>query len=210
MLIALTGAAGAGKDSVANALCAAGFRSTALADALRIEVAEVWGVPISTLTTRSAKELPTPALCAGHGMRVEWLRWCSIKGISLHEPRSPRWVLQQFGSFRRGQAADYWIRHALVWISTQLAQGHADLVVTDCRYADEAQALREHGARIVRVHRPGLQPLAGDTATHESEQHTAIEADGDIHNIGTLADLSAETWRVVAGMRASAHQPTGA
>jgi len=197
MLIALTGAAGVGKDSVAHILSGGGYRSIALADALRVEVAEVWGVPISLFTARGLKETPVPTLRAGYGMRVEWLRWCALKGISLHEPRSPRWLLQQFGSFRRGQRPDYWIQHVRVWIGTQQAQGHHDLVVTDCRYANEAAALREIGAQIVRVHRPGTQPLPVDTAQHESEQHTAIEADGDIHNTGTLADLSAEVWRVV-------------
>jgi tetratricopeptide (TPR) repeat protein len=32
--------------------------------------------------------------------------------------------------------------------------------------------------------------MAPDTATHESEQHTQLRADGDIHNTGTLADLA--------------------
>lgn len=199
-LLGLTGHAGAGKDSVAAVLGSAGYRTCALADALRIEVAEAWHIDPAMLTDRARKELPSPALRAAHGMRAEWLHWCSVQGISLHEPRSPRWVLQQFASFRRDRDALHWVRHVLVWIAQQSRLGAPGVVITDVHYANEAEALRAQGARLLRVHRPGLAGLPAETAQHASEHHTAIEVDGDIHNDGTLADLSAEVWRSVSAL----------
>lgn len=201
-LLGLTGHAGAGKDSAAAVLASAGYRTCALADALRVEVAEVWGIDPALLIDRARKELPSPTLRAAHGMRAEWLHWCAMQGISLHEPRSPRWVLQQFGSLRRDRDPLHWVKHVLVWISQQSRQGAPGVVITDVRYANEAEALRAQGAKLLRVHRPGLATLPADTATHASEQHTEIAVDGDIHNDGSLADLSAEVWRVVESLSA--------
>lgn len=197
MLIGLTGAVGAGKDTVAAMLCGGGYYSVALADALRIEVAAAWRIDPRQLTDRQTKEQPQARLAVGHCENAHWLHMCSLAGHNLMEPRSPRWVLQHWGSFRRAANADHWVQHVRVWIEQQRRHGIRDLVVTDVRYANEAAALRELGGHIVRVHRPDATPLTGDTARHESERHGEIPADADIHNTGTLADLSAEVWRVV-------------
>lgn len=197
MLIGLTGAAGAGKDSAAAVLCSAGWHSVAYADALRIEVAAAWRVDVRLLTDRQRKEAPQPALCVGHGMDADWLRYAAVHGYNLLTPRSPRWVLQQWGSWRRQQDPQHWIRHVMVWISHELRNGNRNLVVTDVRHENEAQALRQLGGHIVRVHRPGLAALPPDTAGHESEQHGQIRADADLYNAGELRHLAAEVWRVV-------------
>lgn len=198
MLIGLTGHAGAGKDSVAAVLCAGGWHSIAFADALRFEVAEVWRLDPGLLSDRRHKEQPTPALMAAAAENAAWLRWCAINGTSLIEPRSPRWVMQQWGSFRRQADPLHWVRQVEYWVQYQRQKhGHRRLVVTDVRLANEVAALRRLDGRIVRVHRPDLPALPPETAGHESELHTQIDADGDIHNDGPLQALSAEVWRVV-------------
>jgi len=202
MLIGLTGHAGAGKDSAAAQLCAAGWHSIAFADALRLEVAAAWAVDERLLTNRPHKESPTPQLCAGGAANANWLRWVAVNGISLIQPRSPRWVLQQWGMFRRQHDPLHWVRHVTYWVQYQRQHGHRHLVVTDVRMANEAEALRGLDGRIVRVHRPDTPALAPDTATHESEGHTQLVADADIHNDGDLAALGAEVWRVVQALAA--------
>jgi hypothetical protein len=203
MLIGLTGRPGAGKDSAALVLCAAGWHSVALADALRVEVAAAWGIDPRLLTERKHKEHTTPQLAVGGGANANWLRWAAVHGHSLIAPRSPRWVMQAWGSFRRTTDPDYWVRHVGQWITWQRAQGAHSLVVTDVRLPNEVAELRALGGRILRVHRPDalLAPLATDTAAHASE-HTAaqIEADGDIVNDGSLGDLAGEVWRAVQGL----------
>lgn len=204
MLIGLTGAVGAGKDSAAMALCSGGYFSVALADALRIEVAAAWRIDPRMLTDRATKELPTPRLAVGHCENAQWLHLCALAGHNLLEPRSPRWVLQHWGSFRRNGNRDHWIQHVRVWIEQQRRHGLHDLVVTDVRYPNEADAVRAMGGYILRVHRPDAAPLAADTARHESEGHTQITADADIHNTGTLAQLSANVWHAVCQLPALA------
>lgn len=197
MLIGLTGHAGAGKDSTAAVLCAAGWKSIAFADALRIEVAAAWSIDQRLLADRRSKELPIKQLAAGGAANANWLRWICVNGVSLIEPRSPRWALQQWGSFRRQADPLYWLRHVTYWVQYQRQHGHTHLVVTDTRFDNEAAALRGLGGQIVRVHRTDLATLASDTAHHESERHTGLRADAEIHNDGPLAALGADVWRVV-------------
>lgn len=197
-LIGLTGKPGCGKDSAAAVLCAAGWKSIAFADALRVEVAATWGIDLGLLNDRRHKEHNTPQLAAGGGANANWLRWICVQGISLIEPRSPRWVLQQWGSFRRDGDPLHWVHPVTYWVQYQRQHNHQnDLVVTDVRMANEVAALRALGGRIVRVHRTDTPALASDTAQHESERHIALEADAEIHNDGPLSGLSAEVWRVL-------------
>jgi hypothetical protein len=60
------------------------------------------------------------------------------------------------------------------------------VVVTDCRYPNEAKALQARGFLLVRLLRPGLE----STDTHESE--TALDdfhTDATLVNDGTPDDL---------------------
>ena len=196
-LIGLTGAVGAGKDSAAAVLQRAGWRSMAFADALRIEVAEAWGIDIRRFVDRIGKDKPAPELAAGYCTARRFVAWAAYSGISMIEPRSPRWVMQTWGSYRRSGDPAYWVTQVEHWIRYQRSTGHPRLVITDVRLPIEASMLRLAGGLLVRVHRPGLAPLAADTAGHESEQHTALAADADLHNDGDLEHLSAEVARVL-------------
>lgn len=138
MLIGLTGAAGAGKDSVAAILCAAQWRSAAFADALRLEISEAFAIDQRLLTDRRHKESTTPQLSAGMASNADWLRWAAVNGYSLIQPRSPRWVMQSWGSFRRQNTADYWVQHVTYWAQFQRHYQPRDLVITDVRYPNEA------------------------------------------------------------------------
>lgn len=210
MLIALTGAAGAGKDSAAAVLCAAGWHSIAFDDALRFEVAAAWGVDQRLLTHRPSKETPLPELCVARVHNAAWLRYVTMRDqpVPLLEPQSPRWVLQQWGGFRRAADPNYWVRHVAYWVQYQRQHGHEHLVVTDTRYPNEALTMRGFGGHIVRVHRHDAATLPPATAGHDSERHAQLVADADIHNDGSLAALGAEVWRVVEQF--NAHQaPNG-
>lgn len=208
-LIGLTGATGAGKDSTAAVLQRAGWRGMAFADALRIEAAEAWGVDIRTFTVPAAKQRPIEALRAGWCMHKQFLAWAAYQGHSLHDLRSPRWVMQAWGSFRRSADPAYWVTQVEHWITCQRSTGHPRLVITDVRLPIEAHMLRRLGATLVRVHRPGLPALPADMASHESEQHGALAVDADLHNDGDLQHLDAEVARVLQqlALRNLAAQP---
>ena len=65
-LIALTGRAGAGKDSVAATLVRhRNYRTIAFADALRAEIAAAWRIDPRMLQDPATKEWDIPALAVG-------------------------------------------------------------------------------------------------------------------------------------------------
>ena len=198
LIIALTGRPGVGKDSIGDVLAPQqGFARIAFADALRREVAEAWRIDLRMLTDRPTKELELPALAAGMCSDPAFMRWVADGGDSLTAPRSPRWALQRWASFKRRFMPDYYARIVERWIGRQLGSGWNRIVVTDLRDPVEEAMLRRLGAKVVRVHRPELAALPSDTAMHVSEQHHRIKADADILNDGSLQALADATLECV-------------
>lgn len=99
--------------------------------------------------------------------------------------RTPRYAMQTIGTEwgRDLIAPDLWIRafHAAV---NKLPHGKP-VVVDDCRFPNEADAIRSLGGALVRLMRAG----AGTTSQHQSEGQELGEAIR-ISNNGTLADLA--------------------
>ena len=202
ILIGLTGAACAGKDTTAQILAAAGFVSIAFADALRAELAQAWNVDQRLFTARATKEEPTDALAIQLCGDAGFARLAAAKGWDVAAPRSPRWAMQRWGTeYRRGQRDDYWTMRVDHWVHAQRLAGRRQIVVTDVRFPDEAAALRLLGGWLVRVHHPEANStLAADIRQHASEGHLQLNADGDIHNDGDLEHLTAETVRVLRSL----------
>lgn len=109
-----------------------------------------------------------------------------------------RRILQNIGQTVREYDEDFWLRIALDKIAVARKWG-LPVVVTDCRYPNEYEALRSAGFKMVRVYRPepgelidwkSVSGALGSGSTHESE--TALFGhphDVSIRNNGTLAEL---------------------
>jgi hypothetical protein len=221
LLLGFTGRAGAGKDTCAQLLQAHGFASIAFGDALRAEVAEAWRIDLRMLTERATKEWPIEALAVGRCTSAAFVRaaWAAQHGTGdlesledaeafaawLAEPRSPRWVLQRWGTeYRRAEQLSYWVDIVARWVGRQreqALQAHrpALLCVTDVRFPNEAGVVRALGGHVVGVHRPELPTMADDTADHPSEQ--ALPVSAEVHNDGDLDHLHAELARVIDTLR---------
>lgn len=169
MLIGLTGAAGAGKGSVANVLVeGAGFLEMAFADPLYAAVAAITGISVANLKDRRLKEQVIP-----------WIG------------KSPRELLQLLGTeFGRNMVKEsLWIDRAGQTFDAHAASG-AHTVVTDVRFDNEAEAIRARGGLVWEVVRPAPSCLVGESAAHASEQGIRREyVDSRIANDGTLDDL---------------------
>lgn len=202
ILIGLTGAPLAGKDTTAQVLAAAGFVSIAFADALRAELAHAWNVDQRLFTARTTKEEPTDSLAVQLCSDAGFLRLAAAQGWDAAAPRSPRWAMQRWATeYRRGQRQDYWTMRVEHWIHAQRLAGRRQIVITDVLFPDEAATLRRLGGWLVRVHRPSTDaPMTADTRQHVSEAHTQLQADADIHNDGDLEHLTAEAVRVLRGL----------
>ncbi|WP_163056700.1 hypothetical protein [Acidithiobacillus ferrooxidans] len=200
MILGLTGAAGSGKDSVADILVAKhGFQRIAFADALYKEVSTAFNVPITFLKTRETKEKRSARLSLGHCMEGEFaqvVRQIKHRGNRpighSNIPYPPRQILQWWGTeYRRAQRESYWIDK----VRDRLLSGpDQDWVVTDVRFQNEADLVRELGGRLGLVLRPGVEPVAG----HVSEVFwETCSPDLQIRNDGTLEELT-ETVTAVA------------
>ncbi len=176
IIIGLTGYAGAGKDTVADALVThAGFRKIAFADALRREVAAAYrlGSHAHILSDRAGKEQPHRALSFANCVEQQFVECMaqieadkdnpdSDYDTWLNTPRSPRGVLQWWGTeFRRNQSGNYWSTQVAVQIAAGIAEGAEHWVITDCRFDNEAQAIRRLGGEIWQVQRPGHKTPEG-------------------------------------------------
>lgn len=102
---------------------------------------------------------------------------------------TPRNILQLLGTecLRRGYADDVWIRAC-----QRRIQGETDVVITDVRFPNEADAILSWGGVVVNVERPYSEAYAlVKTKKHQSE--IAMENFGAwdyvLENDGTLCDL---------------------
>lgn len=207
-LIGLTGRAGAGKDTCAEILAHYGFHALAFADALREEVTEAFSVPRWVFVQRAAKETDRPALAIRNCINPAFRDRMVELGHGLDEDRSPRWIMQRWGTeFRRAQNPLYWIFALDFRVRMAYRNGQRRLVVTDVRFDNEAECVRGLLGRVLQVHRPELRALQPDSATHSSEPVTPLPADDVIHNDGDREHLHAEVVRVVSRFGSLAHGP---
>ncbi len=196
-LIGLMGAAGAGKDSVADVLERAGWTRRAFADPLRRGLATMLGLT-DAHWRRDQKEEP-----------IDWLG------------RSPRELLQTLGTEwgRDLVHHDVWVlvaereidamRRAIRWMcisedeAAEYLAGrisHPDatpgVVFADVRFPGEAEMLRRNGGVLWRIERPGCAPVR----EHVSETAAAdVEADHTVVNDGTLLDLEMRVAALLMG-----------
>lgn len=180
MLVGLCGAAGSGKDEVANRLALTlGLRKLAFADPLYDAVAAITGKPVEWLKDRRNKESVIP--------------WVG---------KSPRELLQLLGTeFGREMICDdIWVRRAM---RAADEAGEPGVVITDVRFDNEAIAIRDKGGVILEVVRRGARCLAETTAKHSSEAGISREhVLAVICNYGTLAELGASVDAVFRSLHA--------
>lgn len=180
-LIGLTGHKGVGKSTVASILVRNyGYREEAFAIALKHEVFEAFG---NYIVNPQDPE---------HAKFTDWLAW-----IDEHKNDPPEeafgWVrplLQFWGTEYRRQLCgnDYWVKKLEPLLASHV-------VVSDVRFVNEANAVRERGGWIVHVNRPGHY---GDQ--HESEKWgRVIPYHFYLNNRGTVADLEQRVAELMAG-----------
>lgn len=184
-LIALTGYATSGKDAFADALGAQyGYVKMGFADAIC-----------------SLAIVINPRLYIG---RLRW--WKLSKIVSRYgwteAKKFPavRRYLQLLGS-EGGRAClgeDCWV-DALMPRVIKLMRAGENVVITNVRFANEAQAILDLGGDIIRIIRNGV----GQVNEHNSDKGEAFQyAIEDVYNNGTLSDLAREAARIHGSINA--------
>jgi len=101
----------------------------------------------------------------------------------LFEEKPPimRTLIQNYGTdVRRKDNKDYWVNK---WLNKTLKV--KNIVVDDCRFLNEAQAVRTYNGKIYRINRRGC---GGDKHQSETEMDK-IKVDGEIDNNSELKNL---------------------
>ena len=166
MIIGICGFIGCGKDTVADYLVNYHeYRRESFADTLKDAVSSVFGWDRTMLEGRSKE---------AREWREEVDEWWSEK---LSMPTlTPRWVLQYWGTevCRRGFHDDIWIAS----LENKLRKSKDNIVISDCRFPNEIQSIRNAGGKIIWVQR-GKLPDWYETAKKANE--------GDIKSINAMA-----------------------
>lgn len=176
-LIGITGLAHSGKDSLAACFARSGFQRKAFADSLKAVTALIAGEPSHLYFGETSKE-----------------EFCDTLGMTRRE------ALQKVGvGMRQAIGPDVWVKRLLQgWVDT----GLAPTVISDCRFENEAQAIRDLGGIIIQIVRPGAG-LSGNAASHVSENGIDDELiDFVVNNDGTLGDLAVEAGKILKDVQA--------
>lgn len=143
-LIALSGYAQAGKDTAAKFLIEEGYKRIAFADALRDALyalnprVEAWW--------DDAGEWSHPHL----QVLIDKYGWDQAK-IDVPEIRE---LLQRLGTeVGREQFGENF------WVDMAMRKVDGPTVFTDCRFPNEAQAIKDAGGEVWRIVRPGTEPV---------------------------------------------------
>jgi hypothetical protein len=185
--LGLAGAAGSGKDTVADYLVETyGFVKYSFSDALYDEIQKAYSLSDqSLLRDRHTKDVPTERLSLLNCKSDEFIGTAVYlvphESHHLHlMPLSPRQVLQWWGTqFRRAQDPDYWLRRAegymgRVWSYAAFPEQSQQLFVnTSVRFPNEQAWI--HGfpcGNVWHIRRDGLAPVHA----HESEVPLPVAA----------------------------------
>ena len=140
MIIGICGLIGSGKDTVADYLVNVhGFRRESFAGSLKDAVAAVFGWDRVLLEGR------TKASREWREQRDEW--WSNRLGQNI----TPRWILQYWGTevCRKSFHDDIWIAS----IEHKILNSPDDIVISDCRFPNEIDAIKRAGGYVIRTSR---------------------------------------------------------
>ena len=170
MVIGVVGLIGSGKDTIADYLVNVhGFRRDSFAATLKDAVSAVFGWDRDMLEGRSRHS---------REWREQPDAWWSAR---LGREITPRWILQHWGTevCRHGFHDDIWIAS----LENKLRSTTDNIVISDCRFPNEIQAIRAAQGRVIWVQRGALPPwyeCALRENTTDPDQQWILEDHGQL------------------------------
>lgn len=177
MIIGLSGLKGSGKSTIAKILCEKHqFIEFSFAAPIKQGLKEM--LDLTEEQVQVTKEIPDPF------WGVTPRKMLQVIGTDVMRTYLPT-VLPELKNI--------WIRLMEKKVREHPGQ---NIVISDCRFLDEAGFIRNMNGTILRVHRPHI--LATDF--HESERMD-FESDYDIYNAETIQDLEKSIEQVLRKMK---------
>lgn len=197
MLLGLTGKKEAGKDTVGAYLVDTyDFTRLSFADTLKESAAALFTIDKGWWDAAKTDQTMKVSLMQGD---------MPLKSITVRE------FLQRYGteSHRDIFGFDFWVDALLprgVESLKPVYNGSRNYVITDCRFTNEAERIREYGGKIVEIRRPNLS----NTDLHSSEvplprnlvDHIMLN-DKEIFNLHRRADSLMEAYGYAPSSRNS-------
>jgi hypothetical protein len=178
-IIGFTGRMRHGKNTAATMLADAWTKqrgssvaTLAFADALKEECAESFGVDPRMFYADELKDAPQQALTLSKCREPGFVQLCLANTfpILLNEPQRPRFVLQFWGTeFRRTQDPEHWCKEVAKRIADIKHRGFGLAIITDVRFLNEANMIKDRGGSIWKIYRPNVV-IKGSARAHGSER----------------------------------------
>lgn len=168
MIVGVVGKKGHGKNALGDILVKHwGFRQVAFADALKLDVRDMYGLTEEQVNGAIEQK---EAVDARHG-------------------KTPRQIMQEHGDLRRADDPEFWVKALHDTVKRLRGQDRVKhFVITDVRYQNEADFVKALSGQIWKIERPGFS--TGVEEAHSSETSMeAIVPDFDVTNNGTLPQL---------------------
>jgi hypothetical protein len=163
MIIGICGFIGSGKDTAADYLVNFhNFKRESFASTLKDAVANVFGWDRELLEGRTQ---------ASRQWREQVDEWWAKRLVMPH--LTPRFVLQHWGTnvLRQHFHDDIWIAS----LENKLRTARDSIVISDCRFPNEINGLKQQGAKVVWVQR-GVTPHWYDIACAANRSDTKARA----------------------------------
>ena len=204
MILGISGKAGAGKDTFADALVTCGFVKVSQADPMKRFCREVLGFTDAALWGPSEeRNRPVPSLAgltARHALQTlgtEWGRACFEDMWIDHALEIARRLLFPV---LEGDAPWKYSPQRGLYLGEEHEAPAFGVVIPDVRFENEMNAIRRAGGRVIRIRRSGAT-LTGTAAAHVSERYQEPIPDSAfdrvIENDASAGDLMRTAVRFV-------------
>ncbi len=180
MIIGISGYARSGKDTIADILVGAGYQKAAFADKLRESLLAL--NPIVSFDTISFQP-------------IRYREILTMVGYERAKTLYPeiRYLLQRL-STQVGRD----LINKNIWVDLLMSDmdvsDNSDFVISDCRFPNEAEAIKAAGGQVWRVVRPGIEAANQHISEHALQGY---EFDHVVFNDGTIEDLSSKVFNLI-------------
>lgn len=220
MIIGLSGYAKSGKDEVGKIICNLNhkFRIRKFSDKLKMVASILTGHHDSEFDDQDFKD---------SNLSMDWFVWSyklDVTGTDVEpkyngtpelRPMTVREFLQKLGTdaIRHGLHENTWVNALMadyrVEDSVLRFDGNVRIdipksywVITDTRFLNEADAIKERGGYVIRIDRPGVGPVNKHKSETELDHY---QFDYRISNDGDLKDLKAKVKTILNDIDGKQH-----